>query len=349
MSVTQEKVLSALRSVIDPDLKKDIVSLGFVKDVRVCDGNVAFKIELTTPACPVKDELREQSKNAVLALEGVSDVAIEMSAVVRTSTQAEDLLPGVKNVIAIASGKGGVGKSTVAVNLSVALAKTGAEVGILDADVYGPTVPLLMGCATEKPSVQNGKIIPIERYNLKMMSLGFLLEEGQAVLWRGPMVAGTVKQLLGDVLWGGLDYLIVDLPPGTGDAPMSLAQLVPLTGVVIVATPQDVAANIASKSVTLFERLKTPILGVIENMSSFVCPECGKETKIFKGLSGEELAKRFNVPFLGAIPLDPLISDSGDEGVPSIVAHPHRSQAKIFREITGRLAAEVSKAAALRK
>jgi len=346
MSVTQEKILNALRTVIDPDLKRDIVSLGFVKDIRVCDGKVAFKIELTTPACPVKDELREQSKNAVLALEGVSDVAIEMSAAVRQSTRAEDLLPGVKNVIAVASGKGGVGKSTVAVNLSVALAKTGAEVGLMDADVYGPTVPLLMGCANEKPSVESGKIIPIERYNIKMMSLGFLLEEGQAVLWRGPMVAGTVKQLLGDVAWGGLDYLIVDLPPGTGDAPMSLAQLVPLTGVVIVATPQDVAANIASKSVALFERLKTPILGVIENMSSFVCPKCGAETKIFKGLSGEELAKQFKVPFLGSIPLDPLISESSDEGVPSIIAHPSRTQAKIFHEITGRLAAEVSKVAA---
>ncbi|HWP30613.1 MAG TPA: Mrp/NBP35 family ATP-binding protein [Fimbriimonadales bacterium] len=349
MSVTEEKVLNALRTVIDPDLKRDIVSLGFVKDVRICDGKVAFKIELTTPACPVKDELREQSKNAVLALDGVSDVSIEMSAVVRQSMQSEDLLPGVKNVIAVASGKGGVGKSTVAVNLSVALAKTGAEVGLLDADVYGPTVPLLMGCAKEKPSVENGKIIPIERYNIKMMSLGFLLEEGQAVLWRGPMVAGTVKQLLGDVAWGGLDYLVVDLPPGTGDAPMSLAQLVPLTGVVIVATPQDVAANIASKSVALFERLKTPILGVIENMSSFVCPECGKETKIFKGLSGKELAEQFHVPFLGSIPLDPFISDAGDEGVPSIIAHPSRTQAKLFHEIAGRLAAEVSKAAASRE
>lgn len=346
MSVTQETVLNALRTVIDPDLKRDIVSLGFVKDLRICDGKVAFKIELTTPACPVKDELREQSKNAVLALDGVSDVSIEMSAVVRQSTRSEDLLPGVKNVIAVASGKGGVGKSTVAVNLSVALAKTGAEVGLLDADVYGPTVPLLMGCAKERPYVESGKIIPIERYNIKMMSLGFLLEEGQAVLWRGPMVAGTVKQLLEDVAWGGLDYLVVDLPPGTGDAPMSLAQLVPLTGVVIVATPQDVAANIASKSVALFERLKTPILGVIENMSSFVCPECEKETKIFKGLSGEELAKQFRVPFLGSIPLDPFISDAGDEGVPSIIAHPNRTQAKLFHLIAGRLAAEVSKAAA---
>ncbi|MCL6623008.1 MAG: Mrp/NBP35 family ATP-binding protein, partial [Fimbriimonadales bacterium] len=205
--------------------------------------------------------------------------------------------------------------------------------------------PLLMGCQDERPLVEEQKIIPVEKYGIKMMSLGFLLEEGQAVLWRGPMVAGTVRQLLADVKWGELDYLLVDLPPGTGDAPMTLAQLVPLSGVVIVATPQDVAANIAAKSVALFTRLKAPLLGVIENMSTFLCPHCGKETRVFAGLHGEALAERFKVPFLGAIPLDPNVSSAGDEGVPSLLAYPQSVQAQRFRSIAGQLAAEVSKAA----
>jgi len=241
------------------------------------------------------------------------------------------------------SNKGGVGKSTVSVNLAVALAQEGATVGLLDADVYGPSVPLMMGCEDEKPWTENAKIIPIKKHGISMMSLGFLLEDGQAVLWRGPMVAGTVKQLLGDVAWGELDYLLVDLPPGTGDAPMSLAQLVPLTGVVIVATPQDVAANIAMKAVLLFKRLNSPIVGVIENMSHFVCPSCGETTKIFSGRDGADLAKSIGAPFLGSIPLDPAISESGDEGQPSIVAYPQRPQATRFREIAKELAREVSK------
>ena len=266
-----------------------------------------------------------------------------MTARVRQTSENVELVPGVKNIVAIASGKGGVGKSTVSVNLAVALAQEGATVGLLDADVYGPSVPLMMGCEDEKPWTENAKIIPIKKHGISMMSLGFLLEDGQAVLWRGPMVAGTVKQLLGDVAWGELDYLLVDLPPGTGDAPMSLAQLVPLTGVVIVATPQDVAANIAMKAVLLFKRLNSPIVGVIENMSHFVCPSCGETTKIFSGRDGADLAKSIGAPFLGSIPLDPAISESGDEGQPSIVAYPQRPQAARFREIAKELAREVSK------
>jgi ATP-binding protein involved in chromosome partitioning len=342
MPVSEQEVLDALKAVIDPDLKRDIVSLGFVKDVRIEGTSVDFKIELTTPACPVKDVLKQQAHDVVLALPDVNAVEIEMTARVRESLNAE-LIPGVKNVVAIASGKGGVGKSTVSVNIAVALAQSGASVGLMDADVYGPSIPMMMGCEDERPWTQNSKIIPIERYGLKMMSLGFLLEEGQAVLWRGPMVAGTVRQLLADVDWGDLDYLIVDLPPGTGDAPMSLAQLVPLTGVVIVATPHDVAANIAGKAVALFERLNAPLLGVIENMSHFVCPHCGETSKIFAGTSGDEMARQFGIPFLGSIPLDPAISASGDRGEPSIVAHPESIQAARIREIVGRLAMEVSK------
>ncbi|MBA3725989.1 MAG: Mrp/NBP35 family ATP-binding protein [Armatimonadetes bacterium] len=339
--LTEPLVLDALRAVVDPDLRKDIVSLGFVKDVKIDGDRVAFKVELTTPACPVKDQLKQECEDVVKAL-GAGRVEVEMTARVREAQDKAELLPNVKNVIAIASGKGGVGKSTVAVNLAVALAQKGAKVGLMDADVYGPSIPMMMGCADEKPWTEGGKIIPIERYGLKLMSLGFLLEEGQAVLWRGPMVAGTVKQLLGDVKWGELDYLLVDLPPGTGDAPMSLAQLVPLTGVVIVATPHDVAANIAGKSVALFKRLNSPILGVVENMSTFVCPHCNESTQIFAGLNGRDLAKSFDVPFLGSIPLDPAISASGDDGSPSMVMYPERPQAAQFREIAGELARQIS-------
>lgn len=342
MPVTEQQVLDALKTVMDPDLKRDIVTLGFIKDLRIEGGAVHFNVELTTPACPVRDLLRQQATDAVSALGGVESVEIEMTARVRQSSSAE-LIPGVKNVVAVASGKGGVGKSTVSVNLAVALAQSGASVGLMDADVYGPSVPLMMGCGDERPWTQDSKIIPIERYGIKMMSLGFLLEEGQAVLWRGPMVAGTVRQLLADVNWGELDYLIVDLPPGTGDAPMSLAQLVPLTGVVIVATPHDVAANIAGKAVALFERLNAPLIGVIENMSHFVCPNCGSVSKIFAGTSGDDLARHFGIPFLGSIPLDPAISASGDRGEPSLIAHSDTVQAQQIREIAGRLAMEISK------
>ena len=342
MSPSPEQVLDALRQVMDPDLHRDIVTLGFVKDLRIEGGLVSFKIELTTPACPVKDLLHDQARSVVLALPGVEKVEAEMTArVVARQIPKDDLLPGVKHCIAIASGKGGVGKSTVTVNLAVALAQQGASVGILDADVYGPSIPMMMGC-NDRPFTDNEKIVPLERFGVKLMSLGFLLEEGQAVLWRGPMVAGTVKQLLEDVAWGELDYLLVDLPPGTGDAPMSLAQLAPLTGVVIVTTPHHVAANIAGKSVQLFERLNAPILGVVENMAGFACPSCGTVTEIFAGLTGKELAARFNVAYLGSVPLDPGVSEASDRGVPSVVAHPERPQARAFAAVSRLLAAQVS-------
>lgn len=347
-TVTEQQILDALRSVIDPDLHRDIVSLGFVKDVRICDGNVAFKIELTTPACPVKDLMKAQATEAVLRVPGVKSVNVEMTAQVRSrQIGAEDLLPEVKHVIAVASGKGGVGKSTVSVNLAVALAQLGARVGLLDADVYGPSIPLMMG-TRETPRVIDDKIVPIERYGVRMMSLGFLLPEDQAVVWRGPMVAGTVRQLLTDVRWGEQDYLVVDLPPGTGDAPMTLSQSVPITGVVIVMTPQDVAFTIAGKAIAMFRKLEEglgrsiPLLGIIENMSTFLCPHCGQETPIFAGKGARYAAEKLGVPFLGAIPLDPNISLSSDEGVPAIVAHPESPQANAFREIAKALAAQCS-------
>jgi ATP-binding protein involved in chromosome partitioning len=349
MPVTEPQVLDSLKKVIDPDLHRDIVSLGFVKNLLVDGGHVAFTIELTTPACPVREQLQSEADAFVRQIDGVESVSIEMTAQVRSrEAKQDDLIPQVKHCIAIASGKGGVGKSTVTVNLAVALAQTGARVGLMDADVYGPSIPMMMGAAGEQPFTRTdpdtgqSKIVPILRYGVKLMSLGFLLEEGKAVLWRGPMVAGTVRQLLADVDWGELDYLLVDLPPGTGDAPMSLAQLAPLSGVVIVTTPHHVAANIAGKSVHLFRRLNAPIIGVVENMAGFACPNCDTVTSIFSGSSGEELAAEYKIPFLGSIPLDPTVSQAGDLGVPSVVAHPERYQATSFKEIAGKLAQQAS-------
>ena len=342
MAVTQETILTALRQVKDPDLHLDIVTLRFVKDIEIDGGVVKFKVELTTPACPVKDQLRAECEQAVAAIPGVESVSIEMTArVIERPVTGQDLIPGVKQAIAIASGKGGVGKSTVTVNLAVALARTGASVGLLDADVYGPSIPLMMGCEDEKPLTLNQKIVPISRYGIKMMSLGFLLD-GQAVLWRGPMVAGTVRQLLADVDWGNLDYLLVDLPPGTGDAPMSLAQLVPLAGVLVVATPQHIAANIAMKAIQLFEKLDTPILGVVENMGDYACPSCGTVSRIFAGDAGSRLSNDLKIPLLGSIPLDPAIGVSSDSGTPAILSHPASPYAAAFESLAGQLAARVS-------
>lgn len=343
MSLDSQQVLDALSQVQDPDLGRDIVSLKFVKDVVVDQGQVSFTVELTTPACPVKEELEQECRDVVSALPGVESVDITMTAQVREANpQGQDLIPTVKQCIAIASGKGGVGKSTVTVNLAASLAKQGATVGVMDADVYGPSIPMMMGVSGERPLTRDKKIIPIERFGLKMMSLGFLLEPGQSVLWRGPMVAGTVKQLLSDVDWGELDYLLVDLPPGTGDAPMSLAQLVPLTGVAIVTTPHSVAANIAGKSAELFRRLNTPILGVIENMAEFVCPHCGELTRLFSGSSGEELASELKCAYLGSVPFDVEIGRSSQSGLPSVIGSPQSPQAEAFEAIAQQVAAQAS-------
>ncbi len=343
MPLTESSVLDALKVVMDPDLNRDIVTLGFVKNVVIEGGKVSFTVNLTTPACPVKEELKSQSEDAVRGLEGVTSVEVEMTATVRARPgEAQDLLPDVANVIAIASGKGGVGKSTVTVNLAVALAQKGARVGILDADVYGPSVPLLLGAQNEKPFTEGQKIVPVFRFGVHTMSIGYLLDDDQAVLWRGPMVAGTVRQLLADVNWGTLDYLLVDLPPGTGDAPMSLAQLVPLTGVVIVSTPHNVAANIAGKAVQLFKRLNSPILGVVENMGVLIDPVTGAETRMFSGLSGEDLAAQLKVPYLGSVPFDPQVSQAGDQGIPAVVAYPQSAQADALKQIAGRLAQQAS-------
>jgi ATP-binding protein involved in chromosome partitioning len=343
MPLTVSSVLDALKQVQDPDLRRDIVTLGFVNNVTIRGDVVSVTVELTTPACPVKEELKADCERVILELPGVSTAEVTMTAQTRSrQVQQGDLVPNVKHIIAVASGKGGVGKSTVTVNLAIALAQTGATVGLMDADVYGPCIPLMMGAAEEKPFTRGSKILPIQRFGVQMMSLGFLLEEGQSVLWRGPMVAGTVKQLLADVDWGNLDYLLVDLPPGTGDAPMSLAQLVPLTGVVIVTTPHNVAANIAGKAVGLFQRLNSPILGVVENMGVSIDEASGSEVRMFFGTDGAELATTLKVPYLGSVPFDSRISQAGDAGVPSVIKYPDSLQAVRLREIAGQVAQQSS-------
>ena len=334
--------MHALRVVTDPDLGRDIVSLGFVKDVGVSNGTVGFTIELTTPACPVRERLRQQARDAVAALPGVGAVNVTMTARVRGSTgpMKAQLIPSVKNVIPIASGKGGVGKSTVAANLALALAGTGARVGIMDADVYGPTIPTLMNAHTLPKPTPEGTV-PAEQYGVKIISMGFFLREDDAIIWRGPMLHKTVQHFLGNVLWGELDYLIVDLPPGTGDVQLTLCQAIPLTGAAVVSTPQDVALKVAQKAIAMFNQLNTPVLGIIENMASYVCPSCGARDDVF-GAGGARLAaERLGVPFLGEIPLATEIRTSSDRGWP-IVLDEKSPHAQAYRTVAEKLAAQVS-------
>jgi ATPases involved in chromosome partitioning len=351
-SVTEADVLSALGTVIDPDLRRDLVSLGMIKNVRLCEGNVAFTVELTTPACPLKEKIEADCRAAVARIPGVTNIKIEMTANVAAKRPlGGQRLPKVKHVIAVASGKGGVGKSTVSANLAVALAQSGAKVGLMDADVYGPTIPMLLGLedeSLEQTAVRlpDGnvvpKIAPVERFGVHTVSMGYLVEPGQPVVWRGPMLSKVINQFLGDVEWGELDYLLVDLPPGTGDVTMSLAEAIPLSGAVIVMTPQDVAASIAVKSLRAFQKLNVPILGVVENMSYFVAPDTGKHYYIFGRGGGQEAAEELKVPFLGEIPLEIATRQGSDDGEPVLVTHPDSAQAIIFREVAGNLARQVS-------
>lgn len=347
-TVTKEQVIDALRQIIDPDLHKDIVSLGMIKQLEIQPNgegsHVSFTFELTTPACPVRDRFKAQAEQVVHAIPGVSKVDVTMSANVRQSappSQSGQIeLPGVKNIIAVGSGKGGVGKSTVAVNLAAALAATGAKVGLLDADVYGPSVPSMMG-SSEGIKALNRRLIPNEAHGVKLMSLGFM-NEGRPVIWRGPMVGQAVKQMLNDVDWGELDYLLVDLPPGTGDASLTLIQSIPLSGIAIVTTPQDVALGIATKALEMFRGLNVPVLGIIENMSYFACPACGHESHVFSHGGGAAAASNQKVPFLGEVPLEIAIRESGDEGVPVLTRDPESKHAAAFQQIARKLAAQVS-------
>ena len=321
MATTEEAVRNALTVVMDPDLGRDIVSLGFVKNVKIDGGRVAFDVELTTPACPVKEDLKRQAHAAVLALEGVDQVDVTMTAQVRGATPAQgnNPAPGVKNIIAVGAGKGGVGKSTVSVNIALALLASGAKVGLMDADVYGPSVPKMLGNSESPTGRSQHDIDPNEAYGLKLMSMGLLLDPDKPMIVRGPIVHSVVKQFLGDVQWGELDYLIVDLPPGTGDVALSLAQSAQLTGAVVVSTPQDVSLIDVQKAVSMFKQLNVPVLGMIENMSWYQCPSCQHRDDIFGHGGAEAWAKAQGIPFLGGVPLHASVAVGGDESKPALV------------------------------
>ena len=343
-SPTEAAILDALRAVQDPDLHQDIVTLGFVKDLRVCGDQVAFQIELTTPACPVKDLMKGQAERAVKALPGVAGVAIEMTARVTASRPVlgnKGIIPGVKNVVAVSSGKGGVGKSTVAVNLACALRQTGARVGILDADVYGPNVPMMLGVSGQ-PAVVDKKIVPFERHGLQVMSMALLVADDQPVIWRGPMLHSAVRQFLFDVAWHDLDYLVVDLPPGTGDAQLSLSQQAHLMGAVIVTTPQDVSVLDVKKAIRMFQTVNVPILGVVENMAWFSPPGSSERYHLFGQGGGAKIEREFGVPLLGQIPIEIAVREGGDGGNPIVVAAPASASAKAMTEIAGKVAQRIS-------
>ena len=339
--VNEQGVLDALSAVVDPDVHRSVTDLGYVKDVAVRGGSVAFTVQLMSPALLTKDQIADACRAAVSALPGVTDVQVNLTAVVtKRPLSNQDIMPDVKNVVAIASGKGGVGKSTVASNVALALSQAGAAVGLLDADIYGPSVPLMFG-VQEQPSVVDQKIVPLERHGLRLMSMGFLASEQTPVIWRGPMVHGAVKQFLSDVLWGALDYLVIDLPPGTGDAQLTLTQNAPLAGAVIVSTPQDVALADARKGLLMFKQVDVPVLGIVENMSFFACPHCGEKTDIFSHGGAERVAGEQGVDFLGAVPIDPQVRVDGDGGTPLVAAHPDCPAAEAFRHIAGAIAAKL--------
>ncbi|MFL6526453.1 MAG: Mrp/NBP35 family ATP-binding protein [Nitrososphaera sp.] len=341
--VTVDQVLGSLKKVVDPELHKDIVSMGMIKDLSINDGKVAFTLELTTPACPFNSEIEGDVRSAMASL-GVKDLNMRVTARVMEgrSLSLDELLPGVKNIIAVASGKGGVGKTTVSVNLALALASTGAKVGLLDADIYGPSVPLMLGLKAS-PEVVNNKIQPPEVDGVKVISMGFFYEQSQqAGIYRGPIVSGIVKQFLTDVSWGELDYLIIDLPPGTGDAPLTIAQTIPITGILIVTTPQDVAMNVAVKAIGMFNKLNVPIVGVVENMSYLQCPHCHQEVYIFGKGGGKKISEDFNIPFVGEIPLHPEIREGSDIGKPAVLSSPNSLQAQAFTKTAKLIAGRIS-------
>ena len=339
----QVEVIGALKTVMDPDLHKNIVDLGFVKNMEVKEGRVRFDVELTTPACPVKEQLQTECQTKVKALDGVKEVAVKMTAEVRSTEHSQPVLTGVKNIIAVASGKGGVGKSTVSTNLAVALSLTGATVGLMDGDVYGPSIPKMMGIPHSAPKGgPDNKFFPHEYYGIKVVSAGFLTEEGQPLMLRGPMLGGIIQQFLQNVEWGDLDYLIIDLPPGTGDVQLTLTQKAPLSGGVIVTTPQQVSLIDAEKGVKMFEQVKVPVLGVIENMSYFICDGCDKKHYIFKSGGGVKLAEQFKVPFMGEIPIIDAVVTGGDNGIPVIMSSPNSPASIAYKKLAGQVAAQLS-------
>ncbi|HVF56221.1 MAG TPA: Mrp/NBP35 family ATP-binding protein [Pyrinomonadaceae bacterium] len=342
--VTEADVYGALSQIQDPDLHKDIVRLGFIKDLKIAGGTVSFRIVLTTPACPVREQMETQARELVGALAGVSSVNVTMDAEVPQGRGFGEKVAvrGIRNIIAVSSGKGGVGKSTVAVNLAVSLARDGARVGLMDADVYGPNVPLMLGVGDMRPTVNVNKLVPLEAHGICLMSMAVLKPGDEPMIVRGPILHSLVRQFLQDVEWGELDYLIVDMPPGTGDVQLSLAQLVPVQGAVLVTTPQEVAVIDVRRALRMFETVNVPVLGVVENMSYFVAPDTGTRYNIFGEGGGERLAETYGVPFLGAVPLGLEVREGGDRGVPVVVSHPQSPQAEAFRHVAEEVARQVS-------
>ncbi|MFI5340444.1 MAG: Mrp/NBP35 family ATP-binding protein [Candidatus Methylomirabilales bacterium] len=343
--VTEREVLQALSRVQDPEVHRDLVSLGMIRDIRIDGSNISFEVVLTTPARPLKSQIERECREALARLPGIGQVTVRMGSNVVASRgmTGPGGIPGVKNAIAVASGKGGVGKSTVSVNLAVALAETGATVGLLDADIYGPSIPLMMGIHKVPDITPDQHIIPPEAHGVKLMSLGFLLPDPSTpVVWRGPMLAKALTQFLRDVLWGNLDYLLIDLPPGTGDAQLTLSQSLAMSGVVIVMTPQHLAMTIASKVLVMFRQMHVPILGIVENMSTFLCPGCHQESQIFSQGGGRKASERLGVPLLGEIPLDADLCEGADDGQPILVRNPQSPIAEVFRHLAGQLAGRVS-------
>jgi ATP-binding protein involved in chromosome partitioning len=341
--VTEDAVRAALSHVNDPELNRDLVSLGMVKAITLEGDAVTVTIELTTPACPLKSVIGREVEAALRAI-GAAKVTVEFGAKV-PSRRKEDRLPEVKHLVAVASGKGGVGKSTIAVNLALALKRHGSTVGLLDADVYGPSIPHMLGRPEVPTRTTSGdRIAPAIYFGIKVMSVGFFVERAGAVVWRGPMVHKLLTQFIEDVDWGELDYLVVDLPPGTGDVQISLSQLVPLTGAVMVTTPQEVAVSDVVRGCAMFEKVDVPILGIVENMSFYVCPECGHRDHIFSRGGGRRLAEEIGVPLIGEVPITARIAESGDEGVPIVVGAPDSEQAQIFMTIARAIAGKISQA-----
>jgi ATP-binding protein involved in chromosome partitioning len=350
----EQRVWEALKSVRFPGMSRDIVSFGFVRSVAVEQGRVHVVVEMTTRDESAGEAVRASAEQALAGLPGVvsTEVAVHTAAppsreeaAARAIARDPRLIPEVRSVVAVASGKGGVGKSTVAVNLALALARGGRRTGLLDVDIYGPSIPTMFGIG-DRPRVVDDRIQPFQRWGVKVMSLGFVLETDTPVIWRGPMVMRAIEQMLGDVDWGELDVLVLDLPPGTGDAQLTVTQKIPLTGALIVTTPQDVALIDARKGLAMFRKVDVPVLGLVENMASFVCPHCGQETAIFRAGGGERTARELGVPFLGSIPLDAAIAEGGDEGNPIVVAQPHSAHAQAFERLAAAIGATLDRLAA---
>ncbi len=341
-------ITDALRNVQDPELHRDIVSLDMVKEIHVDGTAVALRIDLTTPACPLKDQIGADIEAKVKGI-GATEVEITWGATVRRAVsgqQQENLVPGVKNIIAVASGKGGVGKSSISVNLATSLALEGASVGLLDADITGPNIPQMMGIEGQPAATPEGKIMPLERYGVKVISIQFFVPKGQPIVWRGPLVGGAIQQFLRDVDWGELDYLVVDMPPGTSDAQLTLAQSVPVSGSVLVTTPQDVALSDVEKALNMFQKMSVPILGIVENMSEFICPHCNEPSEIFGRGGAERFANAHDLHYFGGIPLDIKVRQGGDAGVPAVAQREPGPAAEIMREVARAVAGRVSMQAA---